>query len=300
MNMALKKERYSKTELLFVSNAACPGCASVLGLRQILKALEYNVMMIVGAGCVGGYTGSYPYTILKIPALHSSMAGGPSIGAGLKAALDAKGNVDTTVFVWAGDGCTCDIGLAALSGAAERNEDILYVCYDNEAYMNTGGQRSSATPWGATTQSTPKENFESKFKKDITEIMASHRIPYAANVSVAYPEDLILKIKKAKSIRGTKFIHLLCPCVTGWSYPSQYTIKLARLAVECKIFPIYEVENGVKYTINIHPKGTDIREYLKLQGRFKHLSKEQIEFLQNHVEEEWRLLGKKVEWSHSL
>ncbi len=300
MNTILGQGKYSDADLLYIGSSACPGCGSAIGLRQILKALENKVMMIIVGSCSTGYTGSFPYTVFKIPALHSPMAGGPGIGSGLKVALERKGNADVTVLVWAGDGASCDIGLAALSGAAERNEDILYVCYDNEAYMNTGGQRSSATPWGAVTQSTPKENFESRFKKDITEIMASHRIPYAANATVAYPEDLIRKIKKAKTIRGTKFIHLLAPCVTGWRYSSQYTIQLSRLAVDCKVFPIYEVEDGVRYTINIFPKETGIREYLRLQERFKHLNEEQIEFMQKHLDEEWRILRKKIEYSYSL
>jgi len=176
----------------------------------------------------------------------------------------------------------------------ERNDDFIYACYDNEAYMNTGIQRSSATPWGAWTTTTPVRHPKDRPKKDIVAIMAAHRIPYAATATVAYPEDLVRKFQKAKEIRGAKFIHMLSPCPPGWKMEPAYSIRISRLAVQSKVFPLYEVENGEKYTINVWPKReAPVREYLKLQGRFSHLTEEDIEFIQKNVDREWeRLVGR--------
>ena len=193
---------------------------------------------------------------------------------------------------WAGDGGTYDIGFQGLSGAVDRNEDIIYVCYDNEGYMNTGIQKSSATPWKAWTGTTPYGKDVPK--KDIVEILAAHRIPYAANASVGFPDDLINKLKKAAGIRGTKFIHIFSPCPPGWKSPENLTTKLARLAVDTKVFPLYEVEAGYRYTINRMPKNLPVGEYFKHQGRYSHLSEEEIKAVQENVDWEWDLLLKKA------
>jgi len=217
-----------------------------------------------------------------------------STATGIRAALDILGDTETLVMAWAGDGATHDIGLQALSGAAERNDDFLYICYDNEAYMNTGVQRSSATPWGAITSTTPLPSPKGEAKKDMVAIMAAHRIPYAANATLAYPEDLTRKLLKAKGIRGTRFINLLCPCPTGWRAEPSHTILLSRLAVETKVFPLYEVEGGRRYTITVQPRGLPVTEYLKLQGRFQHLTKEQVRLIQEALELEWQELSAKA------
>jgi pyruvate/2-oxoacid:ferredoxin oxidoreductase beta subunit len=208
-----------------------------------------------------------------------------------------KGDSTTTVMAWAGDGGTFDIGLQALSGAAERNDDFIYVCYDNEAYMNTGIQRSSATPPFAWTTTTPARQTKMEAKKNIMEIMAAHRIPYAASASIAYPEDFYEKMKKAKGIKGLRFIHILATCPTGWRLPSQLSIKAARLAVLTRIFPLYEIESEEHYTVNIKPEPHPVREYLRIQGRYSYLTDQEIEIIQENVEKNWAKLMKKASLS---
>ena len=182
-----------------------------------------------------------------------------------------------TVLAMAGDGGTADIGIQALSGAAERNEDFIYVCYDNEAYMNTGIQRSSSTPYGAWTTTTPGKDWKKMRKKNIVEALVAHRIPYAATASISHPEDLIGKVQKAKSMKGSRFLHIFASCPTGWKIPSEMAVKIARMAVQTNIFPLYEVEDGLHYTINLKPKRFPVREYFKIQGRFQHLKDEDLE-----------------------
>ncbi len=228
-----------KDELLNPGHPGCQGCAAALAIRLALKALGKDTVMVIPACCAAGIAGPFPYTSLDVPVLHMAFETAACSAAAVKAALDKRGKPETTVLAWAGDGGTFDIGLQALSGAAERNADIIYVCYDNEAYMNTGIQRSSATPWGAWTTTTPTDNFKREKKKDIMRIMAAHGVPYAATASVAWPEDFIAKLTHAKSIRGTKFIHLMAPCPPGWKISSEKTIQLARLATDCNVFPLY-------------------------------------------------------------
>jgi len=206
-----------------------------------------------------------------------------------------QGKEDVTVLAWAGDGGTFDIGLQALSGAVERNDNILYICYDNEAYMNTGIQRSSATPYGAWTTTTPERHPKEEPKKDIIQIMAAHKIPYAATASVAYLADFAEKLRKAQRIKGSKFIHLLCPCPPGWKMSSEKTIKVARLATLAKVFPLYEVLNGDTYIISVEPhKDLPISEYFKYQRRFAHLSPQQMVEIQKRVDFEWERLVHKA------
>jgi pyruvate/2-oxoacid:ferredoxin oxidoreductase beta subunit len=197
-------------------------------------------------------------------------------------------------MAWAGDGGTFDIGLQSLSGCAERNDDIIYVCYDNEAYMNTGIQRSSATPFMSWTTTTPTSAFKDTPKKDIMAIMAAHRIPYAATASPAFPEDLLKKMDRAKRTQGLRFIHIHSSCPPGWKFASELSVKISRLAVETKLFPLYEIEHGRKYTLTHEPKGIPVREYLKLQGRFHHLTAEDIQAIQDNVDEEWEMLKAKM------
>jgi pyruvate ferredoxin oxidoreductase beta subunit/2-oxoisovalerate ferredoxin oxidoreductase beta subunit len=261
-------------------------------MRYCLKALGEKTIIVVPAGCWTILSGAFPTTAYKIPMFHTAFETAASCACGVKAALRMQGKDDINVLAWAGDGGTLDIGIQALSGAAERNDDFIYVCYDNEAYMNTGIQRSSSTPYGAATTTTPANMFKDTPKKDIIEIMIAHNIPYAATAAIAYPEDLIKKVQTAKSIKGTKFIHILVPCPPGWKYSSEKTIQLSRLAVATGAFVLYEFKGG-KYIVKKIDNKKSIEEYLALQGRFKHLSKQEIQEIQTQVDRRLEILLKK-------
>jgi pyruvate/2-oxoacid:ferredoxin oxidoreductase beta subunit len=266
----------------------------MIALRFCTKALGEKVIMVIPACCVAVITGIYPQTCMKIPVINAAFETGGATASGVRAALDMKGDTETTVVTWAGDGGTFDIGFQSLSGAVERNEDFIYICYDNEAYMNTGIQRSSSTPYGAWTTTTPGQNWKRLRKKNIVEVLVAHRIPYAATANIAYPEDLVNKVKKALSIKGSRFLHIYASCPTGWRIPPDLSVKIARMAVQTNIFPLYEVENGVHYTINYKPKEYLVREYFKLQGRFRHLSDSDLNDIQKMVDEDWELLLRKA------
>jgi pyruvate/2-oxoacid:ferredoxin oxidoreductase beta subunit len=283
-----------KEELLYSGHIGCPGCGASLAMRYALQALGKKTMVVIPACCWSTVAGFFPSSSLKVPILHCLFETGAISASGVKKGLVARGIEDVQVMAWAGDGGTFDIGLQSLSGCAERNDDIIYVCYDNEAYMNTGIQRSSATPIMSWTSTTPNPAFNETPKKDIMEILAAHRIPYAATVSPAFPEDFLKKMGRAKETRGFRFIHILSSCPPGWKFSSENSLKISRLAVETKTFPLYEIENGRKYTLTHMPKGLPVGEYLKLQGRFSHLGPEQIRAIQRNVDEEWGFLMEKV------
>lgn len=287
-------------EILRTGHMACPGCGAALGMRYALKALGPDTYVVIPACCWSIISGPYPHFALDVPVIHVAFETAAISAAGVRAGLDARGKTDATVLAWAGDGGTFDIGFQSLSGAVERNDDILYITYDNEAYMNTGIQRSSATPVGAWTTTTPVETPKAEPKKNIVEILAEHRIAYAATASIAYPDDFIRKVQKAKEIRGAKFIHLWISCPAGHKSEERNTVKIARLAVETGVFPLYEVEQGVKYTINHEPAFTDVAEYLGLQGRFSHLNESQIDGIRRNIDWEWQRLRAKVEMGEKL
>jgi len=297
----MKKERTFKftipeEELMNPGHLACQGCSATQAMRYVLKGLGQKTALCIPACCWAVIDGPVPYSSLEVPIYHCAFETAASSASGLKAGLEMVGDTETTVVAWAGDGGTFDIGLQALSGTAERNDDIIYVCYDNEAYMNTGIQRSSATPYGAWTTTTPVKHFKRRPKKDIVAIMAAHKIPYIATASVAFPEDLIKKVKKAKDIKGTRFLHIFAPCPTGWKSRPDDSVKLARMVVQNCIFPLFEVENGERYTLNIRPKEKKpIHDYVRLQGRFRHLTEEQLQFMQQETNHNWELLLKKVD-----
>lgn len=280
-------------EIMQPGHLACLGCGATLAIRFVLKALGRKTVMTIPACCCTVIDGPFPYSAYGVPIWHTAFETAASAATGIKAGLEMLGDKDTTVLAWAGDGGTFDIGIQALSGAAERGDDILYVCYDNEAYMNTGIQRSSATPLGAWTTTTPVRHPKNRPKKDIIAIMAAHRIPYTATASIGYPEDLIKKVEKAKESKETKFLHILAPCPTGWRSRPDDTVKLAKLAVETKVFPLYEVENGEIWRMTKKSKGVPVVEYLKLQGRFKHLKEEDVKQIQSNVDREYEKLLKK-------
>jgi pyruvate ferredoxin oxidoreductase beta subunit/2-oxoisovalerate ferredoxin oxidoreductase beta subunit len=282
-------------ELVGSGNRACQGCGANLALRYTLKALGRKTVLCIPACCWAVIDGGFPHSCVGVPIYHCAFEAAASTATGVKAGLEMVGDHETTVVAWAGDGGTLDIGIQALSGAAERNDDIIYVCYDNEAYMNTGIQRSSATPKGAWTTTTPVKFPKEQPKKDIDAIMAAHRIPYQATASVAYPEDLYKKMLKAKSIKGTRFFHIFAPCPTGWKSRPEDAVKLARMAVQNCLFPLYEVEHGEKYTLNLKIQTKKpIDEYLKLQGRFRHLKPADIQAMQDDVDRDWERILKKA------
>ncbi len=273
---------------------ACPGCGGALSMRFALKVLGRKTVISLPACCWSVIDGPFPYSSLRVPLFHCAFETAASTASGIRAGLDMRGMEDVNVVAWAGDGGTFDIGLQALSGAAERNENIIYICYDNEAYMNTGIQRSSATPKGAWTTTTPVEHPKTEPKKNMVEIMAAHRIPYTATLSIAYPDDFVRKIEKAKNIKGTRFLHIFSPCPPGWKMAPELTIEIARLAVRTGLFPLYEVENGIKYTINVEPDWIPISDYFKLQGRFSHLTEEDLKEIERNVKLEWEILKRRA------
>jgi pyruvate/2-oxoacid:ferredoxin oxidoreductase beta subunit len=281
-------------ELMGHGNLGCQGCGGSLAMRYALKALGKDTIVVIPACCWSVIDGPFPYSCLKIPIFHTAFETAASTASGVSAAMKVK-DKKTTVLAWAGDGGTFDIGIQALSGASERGENIIYICYDNEAYMNTGVQRSSSTPYGAWTTTTPGKKFKSAPKKNMVEIMVAHKIPYTATACIAYPEDFIKKVKKAKDIMGTKYIQVLAPCPTGWRYDPAKTIEISKMAVESGIYPLYEVENGV-YKINRKVKNKTIKEYIKMQRRFGHITDEIIDEIQKNVDREWELLLRKEEF----
>ncbi len=290
----MERRKIPLEETLGYGHLACAGCGAAVGMRLTLKALGKKTVMVIPASCWSIIPGFWPYSTFRIPVIHAGFVTGGATASGVRAALDIKGDHETKVAVWAGDGGTFDIGLQALSGAAERNEDMIYICNDNEGYMNTGTQQSSATPLLAWTTTTPVYQPKENPKKDIMAIIADHRIPYAATATIAYPEDFFRKMEKTKKIRGTRFIHLLSPCPPGWRISSERTIQISRLAVRSKVFPLYEIENGTSYTIHEERHPAPVKEYLKIQGRFSHLTDQDIEKIQGMVDGEWQRLLRKA------
>jgi pyruvate ferredoxin oxidoreductase beta subunit/2-oxoisovalerate ferredoxin oxidoreductase beta subunit len=279
-------------EIVRPGHLGCGGCGATLSMRLALKALGRRTVLVVPACCWSVIDGPAPYSAAGVPLMHTPFASAAAAASGVRAALDMKGDTETVVCAWAGDGGTFDIGIQALSAAAERNEDIIYVCYDNEAYMNTGVQRSSATPLGTWTTTTPAKRVKEQPKKDILEIMIAHRIPYAATATVAYPDDLIAKFIRARDIRGTRFLHLLSPCPPGWKIPSERAIECARLAVATRVFPLVEVEDGRRWRVTVDPAPEPLEAYLRGQGRFRTLAadKNAVSQLCRSVAERWEMI----------
>jgi pyruvate ferredoxin oxidoreductase beta subunit len=281
----------SKEEYLLKGHAACAGCGPAISLRLLFKALGNKVFLVVPACCTTVIQGPYPYTSFSVPLQNILFESTAAAASGIVAALRQRKVKDITVVGWAGDGGTVDIGIQALSGAAERETDFIYICYDNEAYGNTGVQRSGATPYGAWTTTTPSGKRERK--KDMPLIMAAHRIPYVATACPSYPIDFVNKLRKAKEIKGTKYIHILAPCPTGWRYDTSKTVELGRLAVQTGLWALYEIENG-KFKLNPpsdrlidKAKRKSVKEYFAMQGRFRNLTEEHIDRLQKWVDEDW-------------
>ncbi|MBI4669029.1 MAG: pyruvate synthase subunit beta [Elusimicrobia bacterium] len=259
---------------------------------MIREIFGKNCIFVVPAGCYTIIDGAWPYSSSGVPFLHCAFETAAATASGIKAGLNALGQNDTQVVAIAGDGGTFDIGFQALSAAAERNEDIFYFCYDNEAYMNTGIQRSSATPLYAATTTTPAQTPKLQPKKDMGFVMAGHRVPYFATATLAFHEDLKEKIKKAKEIKGFRMIHYFSSCPTGWKADSRHMVALTRLAVESRVFPLYEIFHGERWVINQNPPQTPVEKYFELQGRYKHLSPEQKAVIQKEADKNWQRLTK--------
>ncbi|MFW9853968.1 MAG: thiamine pyrophosphate-dependent enzyme [Candidatus Thorarchaeota archaeon] len=280
--------------VLLRGNFACSGCGLTIAYRHAIAAIERPIV-VIPACCASVVQSTHPHVTYGVPTLNIAFAAHASAASGIARAKKMRGE-KATVVVWSGDGGTYDIGLATLSGAAERNEDIIHVCYDNGFYSNTGAQRSGATPRGAVTTTTPKGKKESR--KSITRIMAAHDVPYVATATAGYPRDLIAKIRRANSMSGYRFILIDAPCPTGWYSDPALTPKLGQLAVKTGYFPMYEIENGTltftkKFAKYSDPeKRVPIKEYLKLQGRFESMSPQQIEELQADLQHEWDMLAR--------
>ena len=281
-----------KEELVHPGNRACTGCGLSIAYRIGVKALGPDTILVVPPSCLTVLQGLFPVCSTKLPVLNVTFASTASAATGVLSALKAQGREHTKVVGWAGDGGTSDIGIQALSGAAERGDDFLFMCYDNEGYMNTGVQRSGTTPIGAVTTTTPIKG-KLQQKKDVPAIMAAHGIDYVATASAAYPLDLYDKIKKALTLEGTKYIHIHTPCPPGWGFETRYSIKIGRLAVESGYFDLYEVEKGefrltgASEKLLEKRKLTPVRDYLKTQSRFRLLGDEQVEQIQAQVDEKW-------------
>jgi pyruvate ferredoxin oxidoreductase beta subunit len=281
-----------KEEFVHPGNRACTGCGLSIAYRIGLKALGPDTILVVPPSCLTVLQGLFPVASTKLPCLNVTFASTAASATGVLEALKAQGREHIKVVGWAGDGGTADIGIQSLSGAAERGDDFLFICYDNEGYMNTGVQRSGTTPQWAITANTP---FKGKLqqKKDVPAIMAAHGIDYVATASAAYPLDLYDKIKKALGLRGTKYIHIHTPCPPGWGFDPRYSIKIGRLAVETGYFDLYETERGTFRLTGASEKLVEKRQlvpaadYLKTQARFKLLTEDQIAAIQAQVDAKW-------------
>ena len=293
----------TQKEYFSPGHRACQGCAEALAIRLVCKALGRNIIIASATGCMEVVSTPIPFTAWRVPWFHVAFENAAAVASGIESGLKVlmrKGRIPSKKIVtlaMAGDGGTADIGLQALSGALERDDDFIYICTDNEAYMNTGIQRSSSTPFGASTTTSPAGKMKMgqiTWKKNMPAIAAAHNISYVATACPSYPIDLIQKVKKAAEIKGAAYIHILSVCPTGWRSAPELSIKLGRLAVETGIFPLYEVERG-QYRLNIDfPKLKPIKEYIKLQGRFRHLTDELIGEIEKRVHKEYEQLRAKA------
>ncbi len=307
--MANLKELSKQPERLSGGHRLCAGCGASIIVRQVLMGTKDPVVVGASTGCLEVATTIYPYTAWKIPFIHNAFENVAATITGVETAyraLKKKGKIKKEIkFVaFGGDGGTYDIGLQSLSGALERGHRFVYVCYNNEAYMNTGTQRSSATPKGASTTTAPagKASYgKTQLRKDLTSIVAAHRIPYAAQGSASHWNDLITKAEKAFKADGPAFLNVISMCNRGWQHPPEDTIEVSKLAVETGFWPLIEIENGV-WRFTYKPKERKpVIEFLKLQGRFKHLFKEEnkhiLEEMQKEIDENWARLERFCEAS---
>jgi pyruvate ferredoxin oxidoreductase beta subunit len=295
---------YAESEFAASGHRACQGCAEILALRMALKVCGPDIVIAMATGCMEIISTPLPTTSWRVPWIHVAFENAAAVASGIESGLKIlmrKGKIpqkDIHVLAIAGDGGTSDIGLQALSGALERGHRFTYICVDNEAYMNTGIQRSSATPYGAMTTTSPpgkKSIGQSTWKKNMPKIAVAHNIPYVATACPSYPFDLLAKVKKARATDGPSYLHLLSVCPTGWRIPSNLAIQYGRLAVQTGTFPLYEVENG-KYRITQKTEPLKpLSDYFKGQGRFRHLTAEETAKIEERVHREWEELKQLAE-----
>ncbi len=304
------KELGNKKIRLSPGHRLCPGCGAPIIAKLAMLATDYELVVANATGCLEVSTTIYPYTAWRVPWIHNAFENAAATISGVETAyrvLKKKGkiNKDIKFLAFGGDGGTYDIGLQSLSGAIERGHDFLYICYDNEAYMNTGIQRSSATPFGASTTTDPATDLKPgklEFRKDLTEVIAGHHLPYAAQASIAFINDFLRKVKKGLETKGPAFINVLSPCPLGWKTDPSKTVDIAKLAVETNFWPIYEIDHD-KWTLNYDPgeNKKPLMEWIKVQGRYKHLLKPEnkwvIEKAQAEVDRRFELLKKRCEVS---
>ncbi len=284
---AMTPSKPYQSRLLRPGNTNCAGCGMSIGLQWLDEALGDELPVLVIPSCCGIVTaGAFPTSGYGVPTVATTFASSPAVATGLSA-VSRMNDIDNPVICWAGDGGTYDIGMATLSAAAERNEDIIYICYDNEIYGNTGGQRSGATPVGTVTTTTPHGKPERK--KDIMAIMAAHRISYAATLSIGHREDFIRKVQRARASSGFRFLLMLSPCPTGWKSEPDQSTELVELAVRSGLFPLYEIFDGCRYNINQRPDHTSVQPYLDQQRRFRQLCGDS-RALQAHIDAQWQYL----------
>ena len=283
--------------MLCSGHAACPGCIEALSVRHILATMGPDTMAVIPPSCMAIIAGPQPMSSLRIPVYQPTLESSAAAASGLRRALDAQGKRDTQVLVLAGDGGTYDIGFQCLSSAAERNENFIYFCLDNEGYMNTGAQKSSSTPHFARTGSTPAG--KTSRKKNLPEIMAAHGVPYVATASASHLQDLVRKVEKAKGIRGTRIITVLIPCLDGWGLPDDAGLTAARYAVECGAFPLYEIEDATRYTLSVTEKTRPVSDYLALQRRYRGLPDADVATLQAEIDGGWAKLVERARASRS-
>lgn len=288
---------------LFFGHKACAGCGGSLAVRAVLKVLGPHAVSALPAGCMSAVGFNFPQLSFSNNAMITPFAATASVLSGIEAGLRAQGIKpdDCTVVGFAGDGGTADIGIQALSGAIDRNDDVLYICYDNEAYMNTGIQKSSLTPFGSSTTTTPVGSQVKGCltdKKNVFEIVAAHDIPYAATASIGYLQDFINKVERAKGVHGTRFIHVMAPCPTGWGHATDVTADIAKEAVDCGMWYLAEFEGsqesgvpGGAFRLNRNPKGfSDIEHYLRSQKRFKHMSEDDVQHAVAGRDAKWEFI----------
>jgi len=300
--MANLKEMAKQKERLCAGHRLCSGCGAPIIVRQVLHAIKEPVVVACATGCLEVSTTIFPYSAWEVPFFHSAFENAAATASGIEAAYNAlrkKGKITKAmrVIAFGGDGGTYDIGLQSLSGMLERGHDVLYVCYNNEAYMNTGIQRSGATPFHASTTTAPAgkvKQGKEQFRKDLTEIAAAHDVPYVAQAGVGNWVDLTRKVEKAMSYKGPKFINCLQPCRLGWGYPEQDTVEMGKLAADTCIWPLYEVEQG-KWKLTYKPKEKKpVTEFLKTQTRFRHLfnpgNEQLLNEMQEYVDKKWGAL----------
>lgn len=309
--MANLKELSKMPDRLTGGHRLCPGCGAPTAARQILYATTDPVVVVLATGCLEVATTIYPYTAWNVPYMHNAFENAAATLSGIETAyraLKKQGKIKKEIkfIAFGGDGGTYDIGLQSLSGALERGHNMVYVCYDNEAYMNTGIQRSSATPYGAATTTSPDgkvHHGKEQFRKDLFEVVAAHHIPYAAQTAVSEWGDVIAKAKKAFETKGPAFINILAPCQRGWRFPHNKTMEISKLAVNTRFWPLVEYENG-KWILNRDiNEPLPITDWLKSQGRFKHLLKPEnraiVEKIQKNVDFEWEKIKRLCECSKS-